>query len=243
MERPDSTRTVAPLLDDVTGALESLTAILSREDDFRVVLRHVCLQVVHAVPGVDEASVTLSHGTRPYTSASTSERVTALDEDQYRIGTGPCLDAMRSGKLVRTTVSGAAERWPDFTRGALDAGFGSFLAAPLVADEQFSGAINCYGQQDDGFADIDAQLLELYTAAVEAVLRVYHRYLDARETAGHLQLALTSRSVIDQAKGMLMAIQKIDAEAAFTVLVEESQRQNVKLREVADQVVKRVLGS
>jgi GAF domain-containing protein len=241
MERLDPTAPASPLFDEVTGALEALTAVLQEDDDdFRVLLRHVCLQVRHAIPGVGEASVTLVTGEVPHTATATSGVVGDLDGEQYRIGDGPCLEAMRSGKIVRTTVSEALERWPDFARGAREVGFGSFLAAPLVADDQFSGAINCYGWQDDGFAEVEGRLLELYTTAVEAILRVYHRYLRARETAEHLRTALTSRAVIDQAKGMLMAIRQVDADDAFALLVAQSQRENIKLREVAERFVERV---
>jgi GAF domain-containing protein len=241
MDRPEPAVTASPLFDDVTGALEALTAVLGEEDDFRILLRHVCLQVRHAVPGVGEASVTLVTGEVPHTASATSGVVSELDGEQYRLGDGPCLEAIRSGKIVRTSIADAVEQWPGFARGAVEAGFGSFLAAPLVADAQFAGAVNCYGRQDDGFEEIEAQLLELYTAAVEAVLRVYHRYLRARETAEHLRTALTSRAVIDQAKGMLMAIRQIDADDAFALLVEQSQRENTKLREVAERFVERVV--
>ncbi|MEU0532711.1 GAF and ANTAR domain-containing protein [Amycolatopsis tolypomycina] len=241
MERPDPSAPAAPLFDEVTGALEALAAVLREEDDFRILLQHVCLQVRHAVPGVDEASVTLVTGEVPHTATATSAVVGELDGEQYRIGDGPCLEAMRGGKIVRTSVADALERWPGFAGAAREAGFGSFLAAPLVADEQFSGAVNCYGRQDDGFEEVEAQLLELYTAAVEAILRVYHRYLRARETSEHLRTALTSRAVIDQAKGMLMAIRQVDADDAFALLVEQSQRENVKLREVAERFVARVI--
>jgi transcriptional regulator with GAF, ATPase, and Fis domain len=244
MELPEpATATASSLLDDVTGALEALTAVLRQEDDLRVLLQHVCRQVCHAVPGVDEASITLVSGDEPHTASATAAVVGELDGDQYRLGDGPCLEAVRSGKIVRTSVTDATERWPSFASGAREAGFGSFLAAPLVADEQYSGAVNCYGRQDDGFEAIEAQLLELYTAAVEAVFRVYHRYVQARETAAHLQTALTSRAVIDQAKGMLMAIRRIGADDAFALLVDQSQRENVKLREVAERFVERVLSS
>ncbi|MET8849585.1 GAF and ANTAR domain-containing protein [Amycolatopsis sp. NPDC004625] len=241
MERPDPTATAPPLFDEVTGALEALSVVLREEEDFRILLQHVCLQVRHAVPGVGEASVTLVTGDAPHTATATSSIVGELDGDQYRIGDGPCLEAMRDGKIVRTTVADALERWPEFSRGAREAGFGSFLAAPLVADAEFSGAVNCYGRQDDGFEEVEGQLLELYTAAVEAILRVYHRYLRARDTADHLRTALTSRAVIDQAKGMLMAIRQVDAEDAFALLVEQSQRENTKLREVAERFVEGVV--
>ncbi len=243
MELPEPTATASPFIDDVTGALESLTAVLRQEDDFRILLRHVCLQVRHAVPGVDEASITLVSGGDPHTASATAVVVGDLDGAQYRLGDGPCLEAVRSGKIVRTSVADASQRWPSFASGAREAGFGSFLAAPLVADDEYSGAVNCYGRQDDGFEEIEAQLLELYTAAVEAVLRVYHRYVKARQTAEHLRTALTSRAVIDQAKGMLMAIRRVDADDAFALLVEQSQRENVKLREVAEKFVARVLSS
>ncbi|MGW5723746.1 ANTAR domain-containing protein [Amycolatopsis sp. NPDC003865] len=243
MELPERTATAAPLLDDVTGALESLTAVLRQEDDFRILLRHVCLQVRQAIPGVAEASVTLVRAGEPHTASATAAVVGELDADQYRLGDGPCLEAVRSGKIVRTSVTEAVERWPAFASGAREAGFGSFLAAPLVADEEYTGAVNCYGRQDDGFEEIEAQLLELYTTAVEAVFRVYHRYVEASETAEHLRTALTSRAVIDQAKGMLMAIRRIDADDAFALLVEQSQRENVKLREIAEQFVRRVVSS
>src|SRR5690348_1791849 len=104
MELPEPTATASPLLDEITGALEALTAVLRQEDDFRILLQHVCLQVRHAVPGVAEASVTLVTGEQPHTASSTSPVVTALDGDQYRLGDGPCLEAVRSGKIVRTSV-------------------------------------------------------------------------------------------------------------------------------------------
>ncbi|WP_410589966.1 ANTAR domain-containing protein [Amycolatopsis sp. lyj-23] len=241
MERPDPTAPALPLFDEVTRALEALNAVLREEDDVRSLLQHVCLQVRRAVPGVDEASVTLVTGEVPHTATATGAVVAGLDDVQYRIGAGPCLDAIRSGEIVRTTVTGAFENWPGFAGAARQAGFGSFLAAPLVADEQFSAAINCYGRQDDGFEEVDAQLLELYTAAVETILRVHHRYLRAREKAEHLRTALTSRAVIDQAKGMLMAIRQVGADDAFAILVEQSQRENTKLRDLAGRFVERVV--
>ncbi|WP_370962292.1 ANTAR domain-containing protein [Amycolatopsis sp. cg9] len=237
----EPTATASPLFDEVTGALEALSSVLHEEDDFEILLRHICRQVRHAVPGVDEASITLVTAAGPRTASATSDVVSELDADQYRLGDGPCLEAVRSGKIVRTAVSDAVERWPAFAEGAEEAGFASFLAAPLVADEQFAGAVNCFGRQDGGFAEVEAQRLELYTVAVEAILRVYHRYLRARDTAEHLRTALTSRAVIDQAKGMLMAIRRIDADDAFALLVDQSQRENTKLREVAERFVARVV--
>ncbi|SFW86979.1 GAF and ANTAR domain-containing protein [Amycolatopsis australiensis] len=232
----------ATVLDEVTGALESLTAALDTEDDFAVLLNKTCAQVVNAVPGVDEATITLLTGGRPTTIASTSDVTTALDHDQYAAGHGPCIEAATTGKLVRVPVTDAATKWPDFARDAATAGFGSFLSAPLVVSEEHSGGVNCYSRQGDGFAELDEKLLDLYTSAVTPTLRVYSRYQQARDTVEHLRTALHSRAVIDQAKGILMAVRQVSADKAFTLLVEQSQRENRKVRDLAVQLVCQATG-
>ncbi|HEX2131638.1 MAG TPA: GAF and ANTAR domain-containing protein [Actinophytocola sp.] len=226
-------------LDEVTGALESLSVALGNEDDFALIMRRVCEQLTRALPDVSEASVTLLRDGGAITAASTSEVAAELDRDQYALGDGPCLRAARSGKLVRVPVAEAAELWPTFARDAQAAGFGSFLSAPLVVDDQHAGGVNCYGTGQHGFAELDEKLIELYTTAAEAALRAYRRYVRARETTEQLRVALTSRAVIDQAKGILMVMRQIDADEAFALLTEQSQRENVKVRELAERFVAR----
>ncbi len=235
----DRAKTVGPVstIDDVTAALEALKGILEGEDDLELLLRQMCHQVARAVPDVDEASVTLLYRGDAHTAVATADIVVELDRDQYRLGKGPCLEAGETGELVRVAVLESAERWPEFSLSARQAGFGSFLAAPLSVNEDLSGAVNCYGTQNDGYAELDARLLELYTTAIEAILRTYARYLDARSTVDQLRTALTSRAVIDQAKGVLMAVRRIDADEAFSLLVAQSQRENVKLRQVAERFI------
>ncbi len=220
-------------LDEVTGALQSLARTLSTEDDFQALLHRVCEQVTTAVPGVDEATITLLRDGEPATIASTSEVVMDLDHGQYSLGDGPCLEAARTGELVRVSIAEVAERWPDFARDAGAAGFGSFLSAPLAISDDHGGGVNCYSGHRGGFAELDEKLLGLYTSAATAALRAYCRYQHARDVTGQLRTALEHRAVIDQAKGILMAIRQISADEAFTLLAEQSQRENVKLRDLA----------
>src|SRR5262249_12096636 len=98
-----------------------------------------------------------------------------------------------------------------------------------------------YGLQHHGFRELDGQLLALYTTAVKAVLRSVRRYHDARGMTEQLRSALTSRAVIDQAKGILMAVHNIDAERAVGGLVTQGQRDNVKLRDLATRLVAAVV--
>lgn len=224
-------------LDDVTNALENLTTVLDAEDDVQVLLYQVCCQVTYAVAGVDEATVTLLDDSGPRTVAATSETVAELDRDQYRIGDGPCMRAVRTGQVLHISVDEAQKEWPHFAAAARNAGFGSFMSAPLVAGKRFAGAINCYSADGHGFADVDKRLLELYVTAVEAALRTHARYTEARETVEQLRTALTTRAVIDQAMGILMAAHQISADEAFARLGRRSQHENVKLRAIAERLV------
>src|SRR4051812_9897636 len=143
-EVPEPPPLWSAVLDEVTGALETLSAFLDGDEDFRAHLQHVCDQVVRAVPGVDRATITLVHDGVPETAATTDELVAVLDHEQYREDAGPCLEAAATGRLVRVVVSEAVLRWPVFARSAAAAGMGSFLSAPLFVDDQHSGAVNCY---------------------------------------------------------------------------------------------------
>jgi ANTAR domain-containing protein/GAF domain-containing protein len=231
------------VLDDVTGALETLTTALDSVDNYAILLHEICEQVTHAVPGVDEATITLLTDGKPTTAATTSDVVAALDHDQYAANDGPCLQAARTGNLVRVSVADAADRWPIFARDAAAAGYGSFLSAPLVISDGHSGAVNCYSARGHGFAELDEKLLDLYTGATTATLRVYSRYQRARDTATQLRTALTTRAVIDQAKGILMALRQVSADEAFRLLVAQSQRENIKLHDLAVRFVAHTTGA
>lgn len=178
--RPGGSAATVPALGDMTAALEDLTAVVDAEDDFQVLVDQVCQQIVHAVGGVDEATVTLLHAREPWTAAATGPVVAELDREQYRSGDGPCLRAARTGKVVRLTVKEAEECWPEYARDAGRAGFGEIIAAPLVIRDHRAGTINCYSQEGHGFTDLDEQLIELYTTVVEVTLRLHQRYTQAR---------------------------------------------------------------
>jgi GAF domain-containing protein len=228
-------------LDDVIVALADLSDVLTRTEDLGRVLQRSVEQVTRAIPGADMASVSVirDDGTAE-TVASSSQRVWAVDDDQYAAGDGPCLEAARTGQVVRVGVEQATERWPEFARSARVAGVASYLSAPLHVDEEFAGSLNLYSDQAHGFGDLDEALLRLYTTAAAAAIANSQRYTHARNLATQLGQALDSRAVIDQARGILMATHGIDAQQAFALLAKESQNTNVKLREVAARLVESI---
>ncbi|WP_086852266.1 GAF and ANTAR domain-containing protein [Amycolatopsis kentuckyensis] len=230
-------------VDEVTGALERLSVALDEEEELAVLLQRVCRQVVSAVPDTEMASVTLLRDGAPYTATATGEGALRIDQAQYDAGQGPCLEAARTGELQRVEVREATQRWPVFAAAAGEDAVASYLSAPLFIDREYQGSLNLYSTGGGGFGALDAALLELYTTAAEAGLRGARRYQTAQETVGQLRTALTSRAVIDQAKGILMALHRVPADDAFDLLVKQSQNRNLKLREVAEQFIAQVLAA
>nr|WP_033431986.1 GAF and ANTAR domain-containing protein [Saccharothrix syringae] len=230
-------RAVVQRLDEVTGALVALSRVLDQEEDLAAIMDRVCRQVVGAIPDADLASVTVLRDGNPQSAAWIDEHTLAVDRAQYEAGEGPCLEAARSGRMQRVAVAEAADRWPAFAAAARGLGVGSYLSAPLLIDDEYQGSLNLYGLRPHGFRELDAALLGLYTAAAEAALRNASRYLQARRQVAQLSDALTSRAVIDQAKGILMAAHQVSADEAFTMLVDRSQRDNRKLRDLAEDFV------
>jgi hypothetical protein len=110
-------------------------------------------------------------------------------------------------------------------------------------DGEHAGAINCYSTDEFGYADLDEQLLELFTSVAEAALRGFLRYTCARDLARNLKAALDTRAVIDQAKGIIMAVRRIDADQAFAVLVRQSQKENIRLRDLAARFIAGLAGT
>jgi GAF domain-containing protein len=227
-------------LDGMTAQLAALAKVLGEDEDLGRVLQRSVEQVTRGVPGADMASVTVIHGGQPETVASSTERVWAIDSDQYAAGDGPCLEAARTGEIVRVGVEEAHRRWPEFARSARAAGVESYLSSPLVIGDEFVGSLNLYSEQPHGFGELDVALLRVYMTAAVAAIASARRLAQARKLAEDLKTAMDSRAVIDQAIGVLMARRGIGAEQAIGELSRQSQNTNVKLRVIAARVLESV---
>ena len=137
-------------------------------------------------------------------------------------------------------MSVAASEYPDFARLAQERGVQSTLSLPLMAGGSGVGAMNLYAKTLKGFSEEDEALGCDLAAAAAIVLANATAYWDSRHLAEQLTEAMQSRAVIEQAKGMLMARSPgMTADEAFDVLRRASQRENVKLRDIAMRLVER----
>lgn len=172
-----------------------------------------------------------------YTVATTDHRTRQLDEQQYADQGGPCLEALRTGLPVVVPDMRAETRWAPYPAQAAELGAASSMSYPLIIQGQSIGALNLYSFQpmapDAGLQARAAQL----AANAAGALAVAMRLAQHTEEAANLRIALTSRSTIDNAVGILMGQQQCTAEDAFDLLRRASQHRNVKLRELAAQIV------
>lgn len=231
---PEAARQVS----EITDALAELDVALADGNSLDQVLQLCAEHVAMVVPGADVTSVTVVRGGTWATGAWTSEEVLAVDQGQYDSGAGPCLEAARTSQMVRAGLTEAEQRWPAFTQGARAAGLESYLSCPLLIDEQFAGSLNLYSKQPDGFADFDEALLRLYATVARSAIAAARQYARARDLTAQLHRALETRAVIDQAIGVLMTRRGVPADQAFAELSRWSQNTNIKLRDIAAQLVK-----
>ena len=220
-------------------ALERLGRLSLRELSMESLLQQVAELSKTVMPGNPETSVLLLVKDKPTTVVSTGQLATDLDERQYERGHGPCLHAARTGELTEIADTRTDRRWPDYTLRAAERGNLSSLSIPLPIDEdeQVSGALNIYAREPDAFdADTRAAATGFGPYAAIAVANM-HAYESARNMADNLRVALETRAVIDQAKGILMERHKLTADQAFQVLSRVSMNSNRKVRDIADDLV------
>lgn len=224
----------------LASLLVSLGESITDEDDLANLLQRVAEVAHDVVEGADSTGVTVDFGGRTYTAAYTDGRTLRVDHEQYAAGDGPCLHASRSRETVLVDLDEATDRWPAFTESARAEGIQSFLAAPLFITDRTLGALNLYGRAPAAFDEVDADVLELLTSTVSRAIGEFARFKSARDAADALQRALETRAPIEQAKGMLMVLHRIDAHQAFQLLRQQSQTTNTRLRDVAADLVERL---
>ena len=100
-----------------------------------------------------------------------------------------------------------------------------------------------YSMWPDAFAEPDRGQLEMFAANAAGAVAVAVKLADQTQMSEDLHGALASRAVIDQATEIIMAQQRCGAAAAFDILRRASQNRNVKVRDLAAEIVSNVGGA
>jgi GAF domain-containing protein len=225
---------------DTHPALAELATISYSDLNLEQVLHRVAELARQTLSGAGEVSITLVPERGPYTAAFTGDLALHLDEWQYRLHGGPCLQAAADKTVIVIADTATESRWPEWVARARAAGAGSVLSVGLPIDDTVRGALNSYGRRPLAFEDGTAALAQDFARYVGVALANAHLYYRTDATARGLSTAMESRAVIEQAKGIVMADRHCTADEAFAVLTRISQETNRKLRDVAADLVARV---
>jgi len=228
--------------DPLAVALSTLAQFQITRSTVGEALHQIAEITLDAIPAAEIAGMTmLADDGQPTTAVFTDHDSPEIDAAQYREGKGPCLDAWREKRVVRVDhVDDATSEYAAFVDACRDHGVVSTLSLPMVVGAASIGAMNLYARVPYGFHDEDEAVgLDLASAAA-AVLENVSAYWTAFDLSTNLTEAMKTRAVIEQAKGILMARSPdMTPDEAFDMLRSASQRENVKLRDIALRLVER----
>ena len=185
-----------------------------------------------SVPGFDQVGISVMHRNGSVeTMAATGDLVLRLDEIQYDLGEGPCVDTLRDADIVTAPHLRHDQRWPRYVPRALDQGLKSQMAVKLYLDDEGTlGGLNLYSTQSEDLHPDAGHVADLFAAHAAIALG------NARQRE-NLNEALHSRKTIGQAIGILMERYQMNEDRAFAFLVRASSHGNIKLRDVAQEIV------
>ena len=229
-----------PSEDHLARSLAALSSFFVGDGTMKETLDRVAHLAQEAVPAADMAGLTMVVEGRARTAVFTEDEAPEIDSAQYETGIGPCLDAFRHRDVFVIDDTEKDDRWTAFSEAAAAHGIRSTLSMPLVANHEGVGALNFYSREANGFSDDDVELGSQFATQAAIVLANAQAYWDAHQLSQDLATAMKSRATIEQAKGVLMGAQRCSSDDAFQILVRASQRENRKLREVAEDLVNRV---
>ena len=226
---------------ELYAGLRGVAGIVAGAQGVNDLLADVAEFAAQAIPGADGASVVLidTHGISSVQSrAATAVLIHEIDTAQYdELNEGPCITCMQSKRPTVSGSLGSDSRWPHFGGRVARRDMHSALALPLIVGDEVIGSINAYAKSRDAFAEHAVRLGSQF--ARPAAISVYNSQLlaNAQDRTLRLQRALDSRSVIDQAIGIIRSRSGGTAAEAFERLAHISQSENIKLYGVAEGLV------
>jgi hypothetical protein len=174
--------------------------------------------------------------------AASSEATRNLELFQLQRDQGPCLDCFHGGVPVVVADLGAeAARWPQFAEAATGAGFASVHAVPMRLRDNVLGTLGLFGRHVGALVDEDLSLAQALAHVGSVAIVQGKAVADTAAIAEQLQNALTSRVILEQAKGVVAQRGDLDMDQAFSALRRYARDHNERLADVARALVSRDL--
>ncbi len=223
--------TAVTAVPDVAEALAEVAREIHSQEDLSRTLDAIVRTAERSLPGVDHVGISVVHrdGTIE-TMAGTDQLVWQLDSLQYELREGPCFDSIQRAPVLVANDLRHDQRWPAYVPRAVSFGVRAQMGLRLFIESETLGGLNLYSTEADSI-DADLQhLAELFaTHAALALGKARH--------VEDLNTALQNRKVIGQAIGIVMERYQLDEDRAFKFMVRVSSHSNVKLRDIAQELV------
>jgi transcriptional regulator with GAF, ATPase, and Fis domain len=215
----------------IADAVTRVARAVNAPNDLQSQLDLIVRVARDSMPEIDHAGVSVAHrdGTVE-TRAAAGDLVLQLDQLQYSLGEGPCLHAIEAEPVVVVEEAWRETRWPRFMSGACALGLRSQMGLRLYVDEHTRGGLNLYSTSSDTIDPETTHLAELF--ASHAALAMGRAWV-----AQNLSAALSSRTTIGIALGIVMERYDMDQDRAFAYLTRIASSSETKLREVAAHLV------
>jgi hypothetical protein len=195
----------------------------------------ICVAATMTIPGCDHASLMIRNNGAFSTAAVSDGIARHIDKLELALSSGPCLDAIeeRTAQIETNLTSGS--RWPDLTSRVLaETPVRGALSVQLAVDRARTGALNLFSDTPHAF---DERSIE-HALVLGAFATVATNAVAQGEDAASLRRGLASSREIGKAIGMVMVLNDVSDDDAFDILRRTSQVTNVKLADVAADVVR-----
>jgi GAF domain-containing protein len=225
-----------------TEALQTLVQLAdSLVDDFDVVellttLANRCVRVL----GVGSAGIMLATPSGELrVLASSSDAMRELELFELQGQEGPCVDCHRTGvPVAHLDLTSEDCPWPEFAREAVSAGYRAVNSLPMRLRGMTIGALNLFDTSSPGLAPEDVAIAQSFADVATIAVLQDRALFESQTLNAQLQQALTTRIIIEQAKGMVAERRALTIDAAFEDLRSGARSSNTRLGDFAREIVK-----
>jgi GAF domain-containing protein len=186
------------------------------------------------------AGVTLVQDGKQRFVTAAVDAIAGLERVQEDHQLGPCVDAVTTAQPMTVSDlegSDTSQRWPEYSQAAKAAGIRAVAGIPMLAEGTAVGAVNLYSRNPRTWPAEDLRVASVFANIATGYLVHASAAQQHQRTREQLEQALSTRVIIEQAKGVLATQREIDVDEAFLLLRKHARDHGARIHDVARAVV------